>query len=37
MEFKCTHCGETNDLDLSQLNVGELAEFSNDTNTSDNY
>ena len=31
MEFKCTHCGETNDLDLSQLNVSELAEFSNDT------
>ena len=31
MEFKCTHCGETNDLDLSQLNVSELAEFSNGT------
>lgn len=31
MEFKCTHCGETNDLDFSQLNVSELAEFSNDT------
>ena len=30
MEFKCTHCGETNDLDLSQLNVSELAEFSNE-------
>ena len=30
MEFKCTHCGETNDLDFSKLNVSELAEFSNE-------
>ena len=30
MEFKCSHCGETNELDLSKLNVSELAEFSNE-------
>jgi len=27
MEFKWSHCGETNDLDLSKLNVSELAVF----------
>jgi hypothetical protein len=29
MEFKCSHCGEMNDLDLSEFNISELAELSN--------